>query len=240
MTGMSAEVLLISCYELGHQPLGVAWPLAALRQAGIGAAVLDLAVEPFDEAAARTARLVAIAVPMHTALRLGVQAAERARAANPGAHICFYGLYAWLNREYLLSRWGDSVIGGEPEAPLAALAAAVLAGQAAEGVAGVTTARAEAAPLAGLTGRALALPVPDRTGLPALTAILVARIGGQRRSWPATWRPPAAASTCAATAQSCRCTAGASAWSRARWCWPTSASKSRPGRATSPLATPTS
>ena len=47
MTGMTAEVLLISCYELGHQPLGVAWPLAALRQAGIGAAVLDLAVEPF-------------------------------------------------------------------------------------------------------------------------------------------------------------------------------------------------
>jgi radical SAM superfamily enzyme YgiQ (UPF0313 family) len=174
----SAPVLLISCYELGHQPLGVAWPLAALRQAGIGAAALDLAVQAFDEAAARAARLVAIAVPMHTALRLGVQAAERVRAANPATHICFYGLYAWLNREYLLSRWADSVIGGEAEAPLAALAAAAakgVAGRAAEGVAGVTTARAEGAPY---VRPSTTLPVPDRTGLPPLGAYARYQNGG--------------------------------------------------------------
>ncbi len=178
MTGMrieAAPVLLISCYELGHQPLGVAWPMAALRQAGIGAAALDLAVEPFDEAAARAARLVAIAVPMHTALRLGVRAAERVRAANPDAHICFYGLYAWLNREYLLGRSADSVMGGEAEAQLAALAEAVLAGEAAECVAGVTTARAEGAPY---VRPATTLPVPDRAGLPALAAYARYQNGG--------------------------------------------------------------
>jgi radical SAM superfamily enzyme YgiQ (UPF0313 family) len=114
-------------------------------------------------------------VPMHTALRLGVQAAERARAANPTAHICFYGLYAWLNREYLLSRWADSVIGGEAEAPLAALAAAVLAGEAAGGVAGVTTAQATGRPY---VRPSTTLPIPDRTGLPGLAAYARYQNGG--------------------------------------------------------------
>src|SRR5579859_1057301 len=116
---MSApQVLLISCYELGHQPLELAWPLAALRQAGLEASAFDLAVQPFDPRAARSAKLVAIATPMQTALRLGVQAAARVRAANREAHICFFGLYAWLNQDYLLAHGADSVIGGEAEAPL--------------------------------------------------------------------------------------------------------------------------
>ena len=123
------QVLLISCYELGHQPLELAWPLAALRQAGIEAAALDLAVQPFDDRAARAATFVGIATPMQTALRLGVQAARRVRAANPDAHICFFGLYAWLNRDYLLAHEGDSVIGGETEAPLVRLVRAALAGK---------------------------------------------------------------------------------------------------------------
>jgi len=55
---------------------------------------------------------------MHTALRLGVRAAERVREINPSCHICFYGLYASLNSEYLLKRFADSVIGGEFEEPL--------------------------------------------------------------------------------------------------------------------------
>src|SRR6266705_4448794 len=61
-------ILLISCYELGHQPLGAAWPRAFLERAGYAPDTLDLAVEPFDEAKVRRARLVGIAVPMHTAL----------------------------------------------------------------------------------------------------------------------------------------------------------------------------
>ncbi|MGH7333697.1 MAG: CUAEP/CCAEP-tail radical SAM (seleno)protein, partial [Candidatus Rokuibacteriota bacterium] len=41
-------ILLIACYELGHQPLAVAWPAAFLERAGYAPAVLDLSVEPFD------------------------------------------------------------------------------------------------------------------------------------------------------------------------------------------------
>jgi radical SAM superfamily enzyme YgiQ (UPF0313 family) len=115
------EVLLVSCYELGHQPLGTAWPAAFLERAGFGPAQVDLAVEPLDEAAVRRARFVGISTPMHTALRLGVRAAERIRSLNPEAFICFYGLYATLNAGYLLAGHGDAVLGGESEQALVAL-----------------------------------------------------------------------------------------------------------------------
>src|SRR5437867_8287907 len=95
-------VLLVACYELGHQPLAVAWPAAFLERAGYTPATMDVSVEPFDADKVSHARLIAISVPMHTALRLGVTVAERARALNPRAHICFFGLYASLNADHLL------------------------------------------------------------------------------------------------------------------------------------------
>ena len=110
-------VLLVSCYELGHQPLGLAWPRAFLERAGFAPDTIDLAVEPLDEAKVRRARLVAIAVPMHTALRLGVRAAERIRRSNPDCRIVFHGLYATLNAEHLLRRHADHILGGEAEVP---------------------------------------------------------------------------------------------------------------------------
>ena len=42
-------VLLISCYELGHQPLGVALPLGFLHRAGFAPDALDISVDRFDE-----------------------------------------------------------------------------------------------------------------------------------------------------------------------------------------------
>src|SRR2546427_1366340 len=54
-------VLLLSCYELGHQPLGLAWPKAFLERAGYAPATIDLAVEALDESTLRQARLIAIA-----------------------------------------------------------------------------------------------------------------------------------------------------------------------------------
>jgi hypothetical protein len=56
---------------------------------------------------------------MHTALRLGVRVAEHVREINPAAAICFYGLYAALNADYLLEHRADFCIGGECEEPLA-------------------------------------------------------------------------------------------------------------------------
>ncbi|NKB80919.1 MAG: radical SAM protein [Nitrospirales bacterium] len=111
-------ILLISCYELGHQPIGLAQTVGFLEQKGYAPFTLDLAVEDFDAQCVEQARVVGISVPMHTALSLGCQVAKRIRHTNHNAHICFYGLYASLNAEFLLARLADSVIGGEYEMPL--------------------------------------------------------------------------------------------------------------------------
>ncbi len=111
-------ILLLSCYELGHQPLSLASPMGLLREAGYSPATLDLAVERLDPERVARARLVAISVPMHTALRLGAKAASRIRSLNPGCHLCFYGTYATLNAENLIARGACSTVGGEYEEPL--------------------------------------------------------------------------------------------------------------------------
>ena len=117
------EILLIACYEMGHQPLAVAWPAAFLERAGYAPAVLDLSVEPLDPEKIRRARLVAISVPMHTALRLGVRVAARVRALNPEVRLVFYGLYAALNADYLIRETGaTAVVAGELEGELVQLA----------------------------------------------------------------------------------------------------------------------
>ena len=123
------DVLLVSTYELGHAPHGVALPAASLERAGFRPAALDLAVEPLDEARVRRARLVAISVPMHTALRLGIAAAARIRALAPDAVLCFHGLYAPLNAPVLLAAGARAIVGAEPGAALVALAGAIERGE---------------------------------------------------------------------------------------------------------------
>ena len=48
------RILIVSCYELGHQPLAAASALGFLERAGYRPAALDLSVEGFDKLAART------------------------------------------------------------------------------------------------------------------------------------------------------------------------------------------
>src|SRR5205085_12517162 len=122
-------ILLVSAYELGHQPAGLAVPLGFLRRAGLSAEAIDISVQGFDEARARAARFVGISVPMHTALRLGLRIAEQIRRINADCHICFYGMYATLNADYLLDTVADSAIGGEVEEELVALVKALAAGE---------------------------------------------------------------------------------------------------------------
>jgi radical SAM superfamily enzyme YgiQ (UPF0313 family) len=157
------RILLVSCYELGHQPLAVASPLAFLVRAGFTADALDISVEQLDAGKAARAELVAISVPMHTALRLGVRVASLIRRINPRSHICFYGLYASLNADYLLEHCGDSVIGGEFESALVALAEALAAGR--PGAVDGVHLRGHAA---GPVLTRLAFTLPSRAALPQL------------------------------------------------------------------------
>src|SRR5207237_2326006 len=91
------RILVVSCYELGRQPLAAAGALAALERAGFTPEVQDVAVEKLSEEALRRAELILVSVPMHTALQLGVRVAARAREVNPAARIAFFGLDAVLN-----------------------------------------------------------------------------------------------------------------------------------------------
>ncbi|MEP7124846.1 MAG: CUAEP/CCAEP-tail radical SAM protein [Byssovorax sp.] len=157
-------ILLVSTYELGHQPHVLASALGFLRRAGFEGDALDVSIEPFDEGQAERARFVGISVPMHTALRLALPLVARIRALNPACHICLFGLYGSLNADHLLRAHGvDSVIGGEIEAPLVALIEALNAGDD-RPVPGVARLGAPAAPhLARLDFAA-----PRRDRLPAL------------------------------------------------------------------------
>jgi len=115
------NVVLISTYELGHQPFGLASPAAWLAEIGATVTSLDLSREDFREAPVREAELIAFYVPMHTATRLAVALLPRVRELNPNAHICFYGLYAPVNAEYLRELGAQIILGGEFEGGLVRL-----------------------------------------------------------------------------------------------------------------------
>jgi radical SAM superfamily enzyme YgiQ (UPF0313 family) len=153
-------ILLASTYELGHQPSGITFPKAFLERAGFSPATLDLSVEELDPERVLAARLVAISVPMHTALRLGLAAAARIRVLNPSAALCFHGLYAPLHAPLLQQAGAAAVLGGECEPELVALAEALERGDA-DLSRFVHRSGAEAP-----TER-LDYPVPSRAGLPA-------------------------------------------------------------------------
>src|SRR6185312_5787159 len=103
----SGEILLVSCYELGHQPFHLASLQTRLSKAGYTPLLVDTAVAPLTDQAILYARFVGISVPMHTALRLREQLAQRVRLRNPFAHICVYGLAASPTAVYLLERTND-------------------------------------------------------------------------------------------------------------------------------------
>ena len=122
------NILLISTYELGRQPFGLASPAAWLRARGHDVSCLDLTREALDEEAIYTAELISFYVPMHTATRLAAGLIPRVRELNPRAHICFYGLYAPVNEEYLRGLGVGTILGGEFEEGLASLASRLQSG----------------------------------------------------------------------------------------------------------------
>jgi radical SAM superfamily enzyme YgiQ (UPF0313 family) len=116
------KIVLISTYELGRQPFGLASPAAWLRKRGHAVACFDLTRQELDAGAIRSAELIAIYLPMHTATRLACKLIPALRERNPAAHLCCYGLYAPMNAEYLRSLGVETILGGEFEGGLARLA----------------------------------------------------------------------------------------------------------------------
>jgi radical SAM superfamily enzyme YgiQ (UPF0313 family) len=152
-------IVLLSTYDLGRQPFGVASPLAWLRRAGVDAHAIDLSRDRLQPEAVAAASLVAFYLPMHTATRLALPVIDRVRALNPAATICAYGLYAQLN-ETLLREHGVSVIlGPEAEEELVSLAGSSTFALRA------STDKKDPAPR---TLPRLQFIQPDRTGLPSL------------------------------------------------------------------------
>jgi radical SAM superfamily enzyme YgiQ (UPF0313 family) len=117
------RVLLVSTYDLGHQPFGLASPAAWLRARGHEVECADASLGPVPEQAFLHAERIAFYLPMHTATRLAIPLIERARRVNPSAPLCCFGLYAALNRELLLTLGVDACFGGEFETALAGFAA---------------------------------------------------------------------------------------------------------------------
>ena len=116
------KIALISTYELGRQPFGLASPAAWLGRRGHDVFCVDTSRQPLPLATVTLADLVAFYLPMHTATRLAVPLIQRILKARPEAHICCYGLYAPMNEPFLRALGVKTVLGGEFEQALADLA----------------------------------------------------------------------------------------------------------------------
>jgi radical SAM superfamily enzyme YgiQ (UPF0313 family) len=121
--------------------------------------------------------LVALSVPMHTALHIGVRAAARLREVAPEAHLCMFGHYAGLNADYLLGNVADSVIAGETDATLVELAGLLESDSPLVEVPGLRLRGREAAPVL----ERLAFAPPCRDGLPELESYARLQYRGEER-----------------------------------------------------------
>jgi hypothetical protein len=106
------RVLLLSTYELGHQPLGLAGP-ARLLDPECEVRCRDLSVEQFGPADIAWADAVAISVPMHTALRLALEVVATVRASRPDIPVALFGLYAGVAKGAADLGPGDLLAAGE-------------------------------------------------------------------------------------------------------------------------------
>ena len=153
------RVLLISTYDLGRQPFGLASPAAWLERAGHTVSCADLAVGGLPVDAVRAADLVAFHLPMHTATRMAAPIIADVLSINPLVRIACYGLYAALNEGYLRSLGVEACLGGEYEQALVNFAAGSLA--------------------SGISLDRLAFVKPSRGGLAPLQSYAKLRLGDE-------------------------------------------------------------
>lgn len=158
------KIVLISTYELGRQPFGLASPAAWLRKREHSVLCMDLARQALNEPAIKEADLIAIYLPMHTATRLAARILPGLRAQNPSAHFCCYGLYAPMNEAYLRSLGVATILGGEFENGLVHLTERL--SQSDGNGNGVVQSAPQEESLISL--ERLKFEIPDRSGMPAL------------------------------------------------------------------------
>jgi radical SAM superfamily enzyme YgiQ (UPF0313 family) len=165
------QVLLVSTYEMGRQPFGLASPAAWLRAEGHEVTLADVSRAPMPGGAVESAGLIAFFLPMHTATKLFLRLVDRVRAINPHAHLCAYGLYAPLNEGLLRGAGVGTILGGEFESGLRDLARRLSA-----------DAPANVPKLPVISTDRQQFLVPDRKGLPPLGAYaqLVVKDGTRR------------------------------------------------------------
>jgi radical SAM superfamily enzyme YgiQ (UPF0313 family) len=116
------RALLISTYDLGRQPVGLAAPAAWLRGEGVEVDCVDTSRETLTDVQIGGAGLIGFYLPMHTATRLAAPLIARVRRVNPSARLAAYGLYAPLNASWLAGQGVQHVLGPEAEGELVALA----------------------------------------------------------------------------------------------------------------------
>jgi radical SAM superfamily enzyme YgiQ (UPF0313 family) len=159
--------LLVSTYELGHQPLHLASPRAALIEAGHDIRTLDTSVEKWDPGLVGWAHAIAFSVPMHTAMRLALKGAEAVKRRRPDVPVAFYGLYAHVSHDMTTGRLVDQFFGGEYEARL---------------VDWVASLSSDApAPASGVDLRRHRTRLPIRDGLPRLKKYAHLAMDGEER-----------------------------------------------------------
>ncbi|HVA42974.1 MAG TPA: CUAEP/CCAEP-tail radical SAM protein [Acidimicrobiales bacterium] len=108
------RILLLSTYELGHQPLGLASAAAALTAAGHVVCPVDLSLDMLTDEQIDWAEAAAVSVPMHTATRLAAAVVSGMKGRRPDLRVCAYGLYAAAAAQEGQGRF-DLAIGGEYE-----------------------------------------------------------------------------------------------------------------------------
>ena len=166
------KVVLLSTFDLGHQPFGLASPAAWLREAGASVSCIDLAVEDLDERAVSEAGLIAVYLPMHTATRLASAVVPRLKRLNSTAHLGFYGLYAPLNEDFLRGLGAETILGGEFESGLVSLYKRLCAN-------GATGPQSQPEPVISFAKQRFR--VPERSALPPLSRYAYLQLTGRER-----------------------------------------------------------
>jgi radical SAM superfamily enzyme YgiQ (UPF0313 family) len=177
------RAVLISTYDLGRQPFGLASPAAWLRREGVEVQVVDAARQKLNPDEVAGADLVAFHLPMHTATRLAAPIIRSIRSGNPAARICAYGVYAPLNETWLRTLGVDDVLGGEFEEDLTAIVRHLRDRSSFEVRPDSPVVRRTPHAEGRTAVPRLQFLVPDRSGLPALSCYATLQLGdGTRRT----------------------------------------------------------